>query len=270
MAIPIRDGHPTRRFPWVTVALVAINVVVFLFVQPAGFQSGADGRSVDQSAIWLAADAERFSYRWGAVACEITTGELVSAQPDGCEATPSPFLPAEKSILLSLLTCMFLHGSILHLAGNLLFLWVFGNNVEDRLGSSTFLLLYLVGGVLATLGFVAFNAQAAVPLIGASGAIAAAMGAYLVLFPRARILTVIFTAAFQVVYVPAAVVLLLYFVTQVVAGSSPVDDTIAWEAHAAGMVVGALAGLALARVPAVRARATEHEADEALRTGASF
>ncbi len=120
---------------------------------------------------------------------------------------------------------------------------------------------------MATLGFVASNSTSAVPLIGASGAIAVAMGAYLVLFPRAHVLTAIFTAALQVVYVPAVVVLVLFFVTQFFYTG---EDNVAWEAHAAGMVVGALAGLCLARIPAIRRRARDDEADAGLRAGMEF
>lgn len=264
MALPLRDDQRTRTTPWITLALIAINVAVFLFVQPAGFQGGGQTGSQDQ--YWLAQERDEFSYRYGAVACEVTTGKVLDRHPAGCDTERPEELPGSKSILLALFTCMFLHGSISHLAGNMLFLWVFGNKVEDRLGHGNFLWLYLAGGVVATLGFVALNPHSSVPLIGASGAIAVAMGAYLVLFPRAQVLTVIFTAAFQVVYVPAVIVLLLFFVTQFFTG----DQNVAWEAHAVGMVAGALGALALARVPTVRARAQADEADAAIRAGAEF
>ena len=123
-----------------------------------------------------------------------------------------------------------------------------------------------IAALLATLGYVVVNIRSPIPLIGASGAIAVAMRAYLVLFPRARVLTVIATAAFQIVYVPAAVVLLLFFVTQFFTG----DENVAWEAHAAGMVVGVLATLVLARIPAIARRARDDEADALVRAGAEF
>jgi len=264
VALPIRDDHTPKQVPWLTLALLAINVIVFLFIQPSGFQVGA----VDslQSEQWRIVESDEFSYRWGAVACEVTTGELVITEPDDCKGEVSEYLPAQKSIGLSLLTCMFVHGSILHLAGNMLFLWVFGKNVEWRIGRANFLGLYLIGGILATLGFVASNPTAAVPLVGASGAIAVAMGAYLVLFPRGRVLTVIATAAFQVVYVPAAVVLALFFVTQFFTA----DDNVAWEAHAAGMAAGVVGALVLSRVPAIRRRAAEDARDADVRVGQEF
>ena len=266
MALPIRDDERTRRMPWITLTLLALNVLVFLFVQPAGFQGGGIQRPEDQNRYWQAQEQEDFAYRWGAVACEITTGESLADDPKGCKGEQPDQPPQGKSISLALLTAMFLHGSIDHLAGNMLFLWVFGSTVEDRLGRLNYLGLYLLGGMVATLGYVAMNTTSPVPLVGASGAIAVAMGAYLVLLPRGRILTVIATAAFQVVYVPAAVVLLLFFVTQFFTG----DENVAWEAHAAGMAAGVLATLVLARIPAVKRRGIADAADAEMRAGAAF
>jgi membrane associated rhomboid family serine protease len=266
VALPLRDDHAVKATPWLTLALFALNIVVFLFVQPAGYQSGVAAETVEQDELWQIQERDEFSYRWGAVPCEVVTGAVVATEPDGCGEAASPYLPEDKSVLLSLLTAMFLHGSIDHLAGNMLFLWVFGRAVEERLGRRNFAAIYLIGGVLATLGFVATNPTSAVPLVGASGAIAVAMGAYLVLFPAGRVLTVIATASLQVVYVPAAVVLALYFVTQFFTA----DDQVAWQAHAAGMVAGVVAALLLARVPAVRRRAADHEADRGLRIGREF
>ncbi|MEZ5204877.1 MAG: rhomboid family intramembrane serine protease [Acidimicrobiales bacterium] len=272
MALPLRDDHGRRAVPWITLGLIAINVLVFLFVQPVGFQSGAsdeptaDRRAPSQEALWQVRDRDVFTYRYGAVACEVVTGETLAERPEGCHGEVGDHLPDTKSIALSLLTAMFLHGSIGHLAGNMLFLWVFGARVEQRLGRGNFLGLYVFGGVLATLGYVALNTTSTAPLVGASGAIAVVMGTYLVLFPRGRVLTVIATAAFQVVYVPASVVLALFFVTQFFTS----DEQVAWEAHAAGMVVGALAGLVLARIPAIRHRGELEREDALLRSGREF
>jgi membrane associated rhomboid family serine protease len=245
MALPLRDDVPVRRTAWVTIALIAINVIVFLFVQPSAFQNPPDREDAPTYRDFQrSVEATEFSYRWGAVPCEIESGTQVSERPGACDEWV-PVNPDEhKSVYLALLTCMFLHGSVLHLAGNMLFLWVFGNNVEDRLGRLGYLALYLIGGVIATLGFVVTNAGSSEPVIGASGAIAAAMGAYLVFHPRGRVLTVVATAAVQLVYVPAAVVLGLFFVTQFFTG----EESVAWEAHAVGMVAGALVALAVARL----------------------
>ncbi|CAN5843367.1 rhomboid family intramembrane serine protease [soil metagenome] len=270
MALPFRDDLPTRRFPWVTLALMVINVVVFVFVQPSAFQNSPDPSGTDASftrEVERAQEAETYAWRWGAVPCETFSGEVVADAPDRCESIPSGIdYPEDKSIVAALLTCMFLHGNLLHLGGNMLFLWVFGNNVEDRLGRVAYLGLYLGGGVAATLGYAAVNPSAAIPLIGASGAIAAAMGAYLVLHPRARILTAIATAAFQVVYVPAAVVLVLYFVTQFFTA----EEFVAWEAHVAGMLAGFVGALVLGRLASVRRRAEADRAERSLRSGTAF
>ncbi|MCU1497732.1 MAG: putative rane protein [Acidimicrobiales bacterium] len=271
MAVPLRDNLPTRRFPWVTIALIVVNVVVFLFVQPSAFQNPP---GPDENGLATARDferlheAEEFGVRYGAVSCELLSGETLAERPAGCDdqELPPARLPADKQVFLTLVTCIFLHGSLAHLGGNMLFLWVFGNNVEDRLGWARYLAFYLLGGVAATLGFAASNQHSAAPLIGASGAIAAVMGAYLVFHPRGRILTVIATAAFQVVYVPAAVVLVLFFVTQFL---TP-DNEVAWEAHVAGMVFGFVVSLALARLPSVKAQGEQVRADVSLRSGTEF
>lgn len=251
MALPLRDGLPTRTFPVVTFVLLVINVVVFLFVQPSAFQSapqqGPYASTRDRERI---VEAEDFIYRWGAVPCEILSGERLADRPSDCDRPEIMRQPADKNVVASLISAMFLHGNLPHLVGNMLFLWVFGRNVEDRLGPVLHLGLYLIGGVIATVGYAAVNTASAQPLVGASGAVAAVMGAYLVLHPRGRILTMITTAAFQVVYVPAAVVLVLYFVTQFFTA----DEFVAWEAHVAGMLAGIVGALALRQLPSVRAR----------------
>lgn len=270
MALPLRDDLPARRFPWVTLALIVVNVVVFLFIQPSAFQNPPDPGGVAPSKVAReyerGDEAAEFAYRYGAVSCEVLGGEKLADRPEQCNDVPNDALPESKSVYLAVLTCMFLHGNLPHLGGNMLFLWVFGNNAEDRLGPWRYLGLYLAGGVAATLGFAAVNVGASVPLVGASGAIAAVMGAYVVLFPRGRILTAIVTAAFQIVYVPAYVVLALFFVTQFL---TP-DNDVAWEAHVAGMIAGAAFAMALARLPSVKRRRDRQSADIALRSGAEF
>ena len=268
MALPLRDDLPTRRVPWVTLALIAANVVIFLFVQPSAFQNPP--RANQRYSFSEAArqrEADEYTFRWGAVPCELFSGKQLADRPSGCtEDVPSIPLPTDKSVYLTLLTCIFLHGSVAHVGGNMLFLWVFGNNVEDRLGWARYLVLYLVGGVAATLGFAVVNQHEAVPLVGASGAIAAVMGAYLVFHPKGRILTVISTAAFQVVYVPAVVVLALFFVTQFLTH----ENGVAWEAHVAGMAFGIAVALVVRFLPSGRRRAALDRADVALRAGADF
>lgn len=245
MALPFRDDLPTRRVSWLTMVLIGVNIVVFLLVQPASFQAPVNA---DRAEV---IEQRTFVLRWGTVPCEVVTGQVLADRPDDCDEPLSRYLSADKSVPVSLLTAMFLHASVVHLASNLLFLWVFGNNVEDRLGRFWYLALYLVGGVLGSLTFVAAHSTSAVPLVGASGAIAAVMGAYLVLYPRARMLTALATAGVQVVYVPAVVVLGLYFVTQFFTAA----EEVAWEAHAGGMVAGAGLALLIGLLPSVRRRA---------------
>ncbi|MCB0978819.1 MAG: rhomboid family intramembrane serine protease [Acidimicrobiales bacterium] len=252
MALPLRDDLPTRRVSWVTMVLIGLNAFVFLVLQPPTFQSPFQpGISSARDRIDAVAEQETFTMRWSTVPCEVMAGQPLASAPDGCEKPPSRHISEDKPVYLSLLTAMFLHGSVVHLVGNLVFLWVFGNNVEDRLGRFWFLVVYLVGGLAGFLTFVLAHQHASSPLLGASGAVAAVMGAYLVLYPRARVLTAVATAAAQVVYLPAVAVLGLFFVTQFFTSG----DQIAWEAHAGGMAAGALLALAIGLLPSVRRRA---------------
>ena len=130
---------------------------------------------------------------------------------------------------------MFMHGSILHLLGNMLYLWIFGNNIEDRLGPSRFILFYLISGLSASLTHILFNPNSQVPMIGASGAIAGVLGAYFVLFPAARVLTLVFVT---VIPVPAAIILGIWFVGQIL--NVGIGGGVAWFAHIGGFIVGAI------------------------------
>jgi membrane associated rhomboid family serine protease len=146
---------------------------------------------------------------------------------------------------------MFLHGGWLHILGNMLFLWIFGNNVEDRMGRIPFLLFYLVGGITAALTQVLIDPSSKVPLVGASGAIAAALGAYIVLFPGARILSLVFLGFFyQLLEVPALVILGFWFVLQLISGAAALGPEtaqggVAFFAHIGGFILGVLVGLLL-------------------------
>jgi membrane associated rhomboid family serine protease len=151
-----------------------------------------------------------------------------------------------KSVLFSLFTSMFLHGGFLHIAGNMLYLWVFGNNVEDRLGPGVFLIFYLAAGVVAAYAQVLPDPDSQTPLVGASGAIAGCLGAYLVMFPHARVLTLVPIFFFlQVMELPAMLVLGFWFVLQSLqgVGSLEADTGVAWFAHIGGFVFGALVAL---------------------------
>src|SRR6266536_2729562 len=191
--IPIHDENPTFRTAWVTIALIAINLVVFL-VEPVALSISGNPSS--------AADAcrqEAFFRRYAAIPKELTSNRqlpltITSGQPrvEGNQvACPVGRPTFDKLPALSVLYAMFLHGSWLHILGNMLFLWVFGNNVEDRLGRVRYLFFYLLCGYLATYGFALADPSSTTTLVGASGAIAGVLGAYLVLYPRARVTSLV-------------------------------------------------------------------------------
>ena len=227
--LPIRDINPTRARPFLTWALIAACVVVYV-----GLQLPGDS-----------ARQEDFLYERAAIACEVSTGApLDRAERAGgfCREDPSdPEFPGKK-VWIAVGVSMFLHGGVLHLLFNMWSLWIFGNNVEEAFGALGYLLLYAASGVAATAGFVWANPDTTVPLVGASGAIAGVMGAYLVLFPRHLVLTLVL---FRIVAIPAAFFLGLWFLSQfLLAGDA---GGIAWEAHVGGFLFGALLALVLRR-----------------------
>lgn len=221
--IPIRDANPTHRRPWVTLGLIAINVAVFFLWEPI------TGSFQEQQVFFVCE---------GAIPAELSTLETIPVLAQEC--------PGGKSVIFSLFTSMFLHGGFLHLAGNMLYLWVFGNNVEDRMGPVAFLLFYLAAGVLAAYSQVLPNPDSTTPLVGASGAVAGALGAYIVMFPHARVLTLVPIFFFlQLMELPALLVLGFWFVLQAFQGVGSIDaDTgVAWFAHIGGFVFGAAIAL---------------------------
>jgi membrane associated rhomboid family serine protease len=226
--IPIRDLNPTRIFPIVTVALILVNVGAFLWQPASGTQEEID-----------------FLYERAGIACELTTGEpltLTEAARDQCvaDSTEAPVFP-DKNIWLAGIVSMFLHGGLFHILGNMWFLWIFGNNIEEAFGTFGFLVMYLAAGVVATAAFVLTNPDATVPLVGASGAIAGVLGAYLVLFPAHQVLTLL---VFFFVPIPAILFLGLWFLSQF----GIADVGVAWEAHVGGFVFGVLVTLPLREV----------------------
>jgi len=221
--IPIHDDNPTRTFPYVTVGIIALNVLVFL-TEPHFGRGGS-------------LQVAEYFYRWGLVPWEITHGRQLDLT--GC--LQACF--TDKNVYLALLTSMFVHAGPLHLAGNMLFLWIFGNNIEERLGPVGYAVFYLVAGVVAAFAHIATQTNSTVPVVGASGAIAGVMGAYLVLYPKARVLTIIPLFIFlQFVYLPAYVVLLGWLVLQFF--TNP-NTGVAVAAHIGGFIFGAAVGLVL-------------------------
>lgn len=243
MAYPLRDDRPPRRVMWATWSLLIACMVVFGFLQPKPMQGVVHGLNVtDNSRALLQVQA--FQDRYGLIPCEVTHGRSMhdGAACDGYPVDHPEYYPS-KNVYLPLLIVLFLHGSLAHLLGNMLFLWVFGRGVEERLGWPATLALFVAGGIAASLGFVALHPEATEPLVGASGAIAALMGAYLVLQPRRRILSMIYSAGLQFVYLPAWAVLAFFFAEQFFIDPS---EHVAWEAHVAGMAFGAIVALVAA------------------------
>lgn len=238
--IPIRDLNPTSSIAVVTLILLAINVVVFL-TEPVL----TSGRSEREQAI---TQAEYFACK-GAVPYEVTHGERISdasrrgvrfEKPiDNAFAELQGRACPRKNVWLSILVSMFLHGSLLHLAGNMLFLWVFGNNVEDRLGKMRFILFYLLSGAAAVYAQSFVFPDSATPLVGASGAIAGILGAYLIMFPRARIITIVF---FVATAVPAFIMIGVWFLLQLFSSVGSVSGAtgVAYMAHVGGFLAGML------------------------------
>jgi len=206
---PISDVIPSRTPPVVTVAIIIVNALIFLY--------------------------------------QLTLPEPALQLFVGTYAVvPAHFHPA------TLITSQFLHGGVLHVGGNMLYLWIFGDNVEDRLGHVRFLLFYLFAGIAAALLQIFFNPFSTVPMIGASGAIAGVMGAYFVLYPQSRVLTVVFLLViFDVVEIPAIFFLGIWFVMQLLNGVGSIGVSMgggtAFWAHVGGFVVGVLAGVGLRR-----------------------
>jgi membrane associated rhomboid family serine protease len=235
--LPLYDDNPVSRRPVVTLLIIAACVVAYFFWQPTPFEETNDDI--------------RFDVQYAAIPCEILEDRpLTSAEAEAtfrfgdgnaCDIDrgQTPAVYPGKNVWLAVVTSMFLHGSLLHLGGNMLFLWIFGNNVEDRLGRLGFAAFYLVGGIVATLAHVAVSRDSTVPSIGASGAIAAVMGAYLIWFPNARVRTLVFLF---LVNVPAKIVLGVWFVLQFF--TDP-NEGVAWMAHVGGFTFGVVVGLLL-------------------------
>ncbi len=213
--IPLRDHNPTADAPLVTYALIAVNIVVFLY-QFSLLSAGPQA-------------AEAFVMSFGAVPAHI--GAAIGGD--------YPVLPAFAPVV----TSMFLHGGFMHLIGNMWFLWIFGDNVEDELGHVGYLVFYLACGVMASLAHFMSDPASAIPAIGASGAISGVMGAYLIRFPHARVTTLIpLFIIFTTVELPAALILVYWFAIQFFSGAASFGAEgggVAWWAHVGGFVAGA-------------------------------
>ena len=249
---PLKDNIQARRFPVLTVALIAINVIVFFGFEVTGIS--LDGAKTDSERV----------VEYGLIPYELTNpgencgvvtqegvnsqGMIVQQQGVACQGKDgfdAP-VPDQRPVWITIFTAMFMHGGLLHIAGNMLFLWIFGNNIEDSMSRWRFIAFYLAGGIAASLAQVAIDPSSTVPTIGASGAIAAVLGGYAILYPRARVVTMIFIIFFfTVIELPALLVLGAWFLLQLFYGSadltSPVSGGgggVAYFAHIGGFVAG--------------------------------
>jgi len=230
--IPLKDNIPTVNFPLVTVILIALNIGMYFFFQQGGLSLGEPTNNHFQENV-----AE-----YGAIPYEITHPGEQCTQPgagtEGCGERDHGLAPT----WLTLFTAMFMHGGLFHLAGNMLFLWIFGNNIEDSMGRLKFPLFYLAGGLIAVLGQTIINTDSTTPTIGASGAVAAVLGGYALLYPRARVVTLVIIIIFiTIIELPALVVLGLWFLFQLYDASQPIGGEgggIAYFAHIGGFLFG--------------------------------
>ena len=230
--IPLKDNIPTVHFPIVTVALIVLNIGMFFFFQQGGL---AFGEPTSQHYLENVVE-------YGSIPYEIThPGEQCvqpGAGPAGCTEADTGL----ASTWLTLLTSVFMHGGLLHLGGNMLFLWIFGNNIEDSMGRVKFVAFYLLGGLAATIAQTLIDTSSTVPSIGASGAVAAVLGGYALLYPRARVVTLVIIIVFiTIIELPALLVLGLWFLFQLYDASQPVAGEgggIAYFAHIGGFVFG--------------------------------
>lgn len=251
--IPIRDALRSPRFPVVTVTLIVLNLLVFLYqgILSTGPAVVVDLAPWSQKGLTPPGIDERV-YKWEVIR---SAGGPIPSSIRAADAFVMAygFVPAEFAggldlppaipipIWLTLLTSMFLHGGLLHVLGNMLYLWVFGDNVESAMGRWRFLAFYLLCGAAAGLAQMMPNPQSTIPLVGASGAIAGVLGAYLMLFPTARILTVLPIFVFiRLVSIPAVIVLGIWFLLQILnsAASFGAATGVAWFAHIGGFVAG--------------------------------
>jgi membrane associated rhomboid family serine protease len=228
---PLKDDNPSNTAPIVTVALIVLNALFFVY-QISLEAGGPDGARAGQA----------FIEEFGLVPCRLTGACRVGPE------LPSP--------VLTIFTSMFMHGGLFHIGGNMLYLWIFGNNVEDTLGHGRYLLFYLLSGVAAALAQTAVGPSSTVPMVGASGAVSGVLGAYLILFPSAHVTTLIILGFFfRLVQIPAMVVLGFWIVLQLLNGLGSFGSSggVAFFAHIGGFLAGM--GLLFVFRPRARSRA---------------
>jgi membrane associated rhomboid family serine protease len=248
--IPLKDNIPTDRFPFVTVGLIVANVIVYLLAIRHGgsiisgpdvqevLKYGAIPRALTHSGVHCAEVVRQTALGPGQAEI-LCNSRLLAANGIAAQNT----LPAWETVL----TAMFMHASILHIAGNMLFLWIFGNNIEESMGPIKFIAFYILGGIAALALQVAVGPNSNVPTVGASGAIAAVLGGYIVLYPRARVLSVVFIILFfTVIELPAFLLLVIWFAEQALFAATNLTNPagggggVAYFAHVGGFLFGVL------------------------------
>jgi membrane associated rhomboid family serine protease len=233
---PLKDNIPTRRVPVLTVGLIVANALMFFFFQEASLS--LSGASVDPQRV----------VEFGAIPFEITHPGSECIEGTGAKLDcGEDIAPDQAPVWLTLLTSMFMHGGLLHLLGNMLFLWIFGNNIEDSMGRVRFIVFYVAGGLVALLAQTLLEPNSTAPTIGASGAVAAVLGGYALLYPRARVVTLVIIIFFiTLIELPALLVLGLWFLVQLLYGTAelaqPVGGAggVAYFAHIGGFIFGLL------------------------------
>ncbi len=240
MLFPFHDDNPTVRMPIITVGLVVVNVVAF--VQMTRLSDTQQQVAAYRRGFVPARIAQLRNPRPIVVPVERIVRHPFNGRPIRVREQMQ-LDPAPRKIVASLFTCMFMHGSWMHLLGNMWFLWVFGNNVEDRLGHVAYLCVYLLGGIIASGCHWLTNPGSLVPVIGASGAVATVLGAYAITWPWARIHTLVFLFIFiTIIDLPALLVLGVWFVGQLLSGTQALKNElaagVAWWAHVGGFLAG--------------------------------
>ena len=227
--LPISDPDlARRRFPVVNIGLMALNILVFLYE------------------LAFIGDQTRFVYTYGLIPAELTSGEdfkvlCTTPFPFGCPPQNVLDISTPGPIWITLFTSMFMHGGLLHIGSNMLYLWVFGDNIEDALGHIPYLVFYLAAGLAAAGTQILVNTDSQIPMVGASGAIAGVLGAYLVLHPRSRIRTLVFAFFIMVIRIPAVILLSLWFMLQFFSGLGSLaveGGGVAYWAHIGGFAMG--------------------------------
>jgi membrane associated rhomboid family serine protease len=251
--LPLKDNIPTGRFPVVTVVFIVINIAMFFGFQQADCSTSGCTPDIQNVVEYSEIPYEITNPGKG---CELIN-QGTSEESVVCEGQPavSGEAPDQPPTWLTLLTSMFMHGGLLHLGGNMLYLWIFGNNVEDSMGRIKFVAFYLLGGLAATAAQVAVDTESTTPTLGASGAVAAVLGAYALLYPRARVVTLVFIIIFiTVIQLPAWLVLFGWAALQLLSAGSEAaiggEGGVAYWAHIGGFVFG----LALIKLFATRRR----------------